>query len=84
MLCTQSRSPGSNKPPELFVAEYCRLIEYFRSSLQLLLKLHLEVLLRVLTWLHRSYEVLMPRILFLTWCAIEKSHSRWSSPRALG
>jgi hypothetical protein len=48
------------------------------------LKLRLEVLLRVLTWLHRSYEVLMPRIISLVWCGIEKSHSKLSSPRALG
>jgi hypothetical protein len=26
----------------------------------------------------------MPRISFLLWCAIVKSHSIWSSPRALG
>jgi hypothetical protein len=75
--------PRVGQASELFVAEYCRLIEYFRSSLRLLSKLRLEVL-RVLTWLHRSYEVLMPQILFLIWCAIEKSHSIWSSPRALG
>jgi hypothetical protein len=39
------------------------------------LKLRLEVHIRVLTWLHRSYEVLMPRIISLVWCAIEKLHS---------
>jgi hypothetical protein len=27
------------------------------------MKLHLEVLLRVLSWLHRNYEVLMPELL---------------------
>jgi hypothetical protein len=27
------------------------------------LKLHLKVLLRVLPWLHRSYEVLIPKLL---------------------
>jgi hypothetical protein len=47
------------------------LFEYFRSSLRLLLKLRLEVLLRVLSWLHRSYEVLMPRITSLLWCVME-------------
>jgi hypothetical protein len=63
MLCTQSRGLGSDKPPELFVAEYCRLLEYFRSCLRLLSKLCLEVLLRVLTWLHRSFfEYLLPCI----------------------
>jgi hypothetical protein len=62
--------PGLTSP-ELFVAEYCRLFEYFRSSLRLLLKLHLEVLLCVLPWLYRSYEVLMPRITFLIWYAME-------------
>jgi hypothetical protein len=48
------------------------------------LELRLEVLFQVLTWLRRSYEVLMPRIISLVWCAIKKSHSIWSSPRALG
>jgi hypothetical protein len=28
--------------------------------------------------------MLMPRIISLVWRAIEKSHSIWSSPRALG
>jgi hypothetical protein len=48
------------------------------------LKLRLEVLFRVLSRLHRSYEVLIPRITSLVWCAMKKSHSIWSSSRALG
>ena len=43
----------------------------------------LRVVLRVLPWLHRGYEVLKPQIFRYIWCAMY-SRSIWSSPRALG
>jgi hypothetical protein len=60
-LCAQSRGAGSNKPPSSSQSS--------TAGVQVLLKassssseLHLEGVLRVLPWLHRGYEVLMPRV----------------------
>jgi hypothetical protein len=58
---------------ELFVIEYCRRPSTSEGIFEFS-ELHLEGVFRILSWLHRGCEVLMPRVVVKSsfiWGAIE-------------